>query len=391
METFLSDWQPDFQALLVLVTSAYILGLGWFWRGITPQPATGQGTPQVSVVVAVRDEESRVDTLLQGLAAQTYPAECWEVIVVDDGSADDTAARVVARIGGPLRLRLLRGTGSGKKAALSQGIAAARGEIILTTDGDCQVPCAWVAGMAAQFGPEVQMVVGFSQIGRPGEAKGLRWGLEAIDFLNLMGAALGSAGQGCALAASGQNLAFRREAFTQVGGYGPVQHRASGDDVLLLQLIRRQGGGRIAFATSADTFVVHPALPSWSAFWAQRARWASNAPYQLLLNPGFFAYIGVAFSVNLLLALTPLLVLTGGLSPRGAGVVWGGKVLAEGMLCWRATGFFNRRELRRFFPWWTLVQPFFLVLAGLLGSLGLFTWKGRRHLWGRRRGAAPGS
>lgn len=386
MEAYLSDWQPWFQVLLALVVAAYVLGLWWFSRGIRPQLATGQESPQISVVVAVRDEEPRIGALLDGLAAQTYPPDRWEVIVVDDASADDTAALVEARIGGELRLRLLRGTGSGKKAALSQGIAAARGEIILTTDGDCQVPPGWVEGMAAQFGPAVQMVVGFSQIGRPGEVKGLREGLEAVDFLNLMGAALGSAGQGYALAASGQNLAFRQEAFARLGGYGPIQHRASGDDVLLLQLMRRRAGGHIAFATSPATFVVHPAAVSWRALLAQRARWASNAPHQLLLNPPFFTYIAAVFGANLLLALTPLVVLAGGLSPAAAGVIWGGKILAEGIFCWRTSAFFGRRELRRFFPWWTLAQPFYLVLAGFLGSLGLFTWKGRRHLWGRGRG-----
>ena len=385
MATFLSPWQPCLHEVLVLATSAYVLGLWWFTRGIGVQPPSGQEALQVSVVVAVRNEEARIGALLDGLKAQTYPVDRWEVIVVDDGSVDGTAALVEARRGG--HLRLLKAQGSGKKAALSQGIAAAGGEVILTTDGDCEVPPGWVEGMAAHFGPQVQMVVGFSQICRPGGATVLLAGLQAIDFLNLMGAALGSAAQGCALAASGQNLAFRKEAFNRVGGYGRVQHRASGDDVLLLQLIRRLAGGRIAFATSPSTFVVHPPAASWGTLLSQRARWASNAPYQLLLNPAFFAYITMVFSVNLLLVLSPLLVLTGGLGFPVAGAIWGGKVLAEGIFCWRATALFNRRELRRFFPWWTLVQPFYLVLAGLLGSLGLFTWKGRKHRWGKGRGS----
>ena len=93
----------------------------------------------------------------------------------------------------------------------------------------------------------------------------------------------------------------------------------------------------------------------------------------------------MVFCTDLLLVLAPALVLTGGLSPTAAGVVWGGKVLAEGIFCWRATALFERRDLRCFFLWWALLQPFYLVLAGLLGSLGLFTWKGRKHRWGRSR------
>ena len=385
MEIFLHQWQPILEGLLVFSCAAYAGGLWWFARGIRPHPPAGQGRPAVSVVVAARDEEARIGALLDGLQAQTYDPEHWEVVVVDDASADGTAAVVQARMASPLCLRLLRGEGAGKKAALSQGIAAARGEIILTTDADCQVPPRWVEGLAAYFGPQVDMVVGFSQIGRPGAPKGLREGLEGIDFLNLMGAALGSASQGRALAASGQNLAFRKQVFAQVGGYGPIAHRASGDDVLLLQLFRRLGGGQIAFAADPSTYVVHPPAPSWGALLAQRARWASNDQYQLFLNPGFFAYIAAVFSANLLLGLSPLLVLAGGMELWVAGAVWAGKALAEGLLCWRATAFFGRRDLRSSFPLWTASQPFYLVLAGVLGSLGQFIWKGRGHRWGRRQ------
>jgi glycosyltransferase involved in cell wall biosynthesis len=384
MEHLLHPWQPWLEGLLGLSSAAYVGGLWWFNRGIHPCSAQGAGQPALSVVVAARDEEARIGGLLADLEAQTYPPDRWEVIVVDDASSDRTAALVEARLAGPLRLRLLRGEGTGKKAALNQGIAAARGEIILTTDADCRVPPGWVAGMAACFGPRVDMAVGFSQIGRCGELRGKREGLEAVDFLNLMAAALGSANQGCALAASGQNLAFREEVFARVGGYGLVRHRASGDDVLLLQLFRRFGGGQVVFAADPATYVVHPPSPSWGALLAQRARWASNAPYQVFLNPGFFAYLGLAFGANLLLALGPLLVLAGGMGAPAMLAAWGGKTLAEGLLCWRASAFFGRRDLRRFFPLWALAQPFYLVLAGVLGSLGRFTWKGRRHRWGRK-------
>jgi len=48
----------------------------------------------------------------------------------------------------------------------------------------------------------------------------------------------------------------------------------------------------------------------------------------------------------------------------------------------------GRRELRRYFPLWALVQPLHVVLVGTVGCLGVFRWKGRDHLWGRRvRGA----
>ena len=382
MHIISSQFQTCIEIALGLSLGCYLLGVGWFFRGIRIQVPQGKEQPLVSVVVAARNEEARLGACLDCLLQQDYPA--YEVLVVDDGSQDRTADLVRQRQREGVPLRLLVGHGAGKKAALTMGIAAARGELILTTDADCLVPRTWVSGMAACFGPQVGMVVGFSQIGHPGQTRTSLAGWEGVDFLNLMGAALGSLSQGAAWAASGQNLAFRKEVFALVGGYHEVQHRASGDDVLLLQLVRRLGTWDIVFSTAAATFVVHPPSVSWTTLLAQRARWASNGPYQMLLNRGFFGYMAAVFALNLLLALSPLLVLGGGLSLGMAGLAWGGKILAEGLFFGRTARFFGRKDLRRYFPLWVLSQPFYLVAAGSLGSLGIFTWKGKRHRWGKR-------
>jgi hypothetical protein len=228
------------------------------------------------------------------------------------------------------------------------------------------------------------MVLGFSQIGPAGSVRGARVGYEGLDFLCLMACILGSVGRGHPMAASGQNLAYRRIVFQEVGGYEQVKHRASGDDVLLLQMVKRLTRWRISFATAPETFVVHPPASSWRALLGQRARWASNAPYLLLFDPLFFAYMLVAFVLDLLLALSPLLVLTGVLELRWAGGSWLVKGLAEFSLCRRAASLFGREDLRRHFPMWTLIQPLHVVVAGLLGCLGTFTWKGKHHRWGRQ-------
>ena len=65
---------------------------------------------------------------------------------------------------------------------------------------------------------DVGMVIGFSQIGSPGESLGVRGGYEALDFLNLMACIWGSCGWRHPMAASGQNLLFRRAAYEEVGG-----------------------------------------------------------------------------------------------------------------------------------------------------------------------------
>ena len=128
--------------LLAFCALTYLLGACWFVAGMRRRPgnANAERVQLVSVVVAARDEAAHIASCLRALLAQDYPQDRYEIIVVDDGSTDGTG-HIVREFGGETAsVRLLRTEGSGsKKAALSLGIAEARGEVILTTDADCQV------------------------------------------------------------------------------------------------------------------------------------------------------------------------------------------------------------------------------------------------------------
>jgi len=390
MSDLLREAQPFFSGLLAFCVAVYAIGVAWFLSGMKIRSGVQKGTPFVSVVVAARNEAQNIRACLDRLLQQDYPEERYEVIVVDDGSADGTS-EIASMIGeGRKGFKLLRveegdGRGGSKKAALALGIGEAVGEILLTTDADCLVPEGWVRGMVGHFSAEVGLVAGFSQIGPPGGAQSLRTACEAVDFLCLMGCILGSIGRGHPMAASGQNLAYRKAAFEEVGGFARVAHRASGDDVLLLQLVKRFTDWKIAFAGEQGTFAVHPASSSWGGLFQQRTRWASNAPSQLRYDPSFFAYMVVTFVLDLLLVLSPLLVWWGGLGAGWAIGGWGAKVGAEWALFWRGTTLFDRRDLRPYFPFWALLQPLHVVVVGALGCLGIFSWKGKSHRWGRQR------
>ncbi len=111
--------------------------------------------PRVSVVVATHNRASQVGELLAGLRAQSLDPELFEVVVVDDGSTDDTLAVLAAAAdqAGP-RLRVLdRRVSEGPAAAREQGWRAARGALIAFTDDDCVPEPGWLeAGMAAGDG-----------------------------------------------------------------------------------------------------------------------------------------------------------------------------------------------------------------------------------------------
>lgn len=130
--------EVGFWVALIVVAGTYLgypLAL-WVWARFAPRPiARSPITPTVTVVVAARDEAARIEAKMANLLASDYPADRLEVVVVSDGSADDTAARVRRAAGGDPRLRVLElAAPSGKAAALNAGVAAARGEIVVFAD-----------------------------------------------------------------------------------------------------------------------------------------------------------------------------------------------------------------------------------------------------------------
>jgi glycosyltransferase involved in cell wall biosynthesis len=97
---------------------------------------------KITIVVPAKNEESRIGQCLEALAAQKLDGMVCEVIVVDDGSDDDTA-KIAARYGA----RVIRSESLGAAAARNRGIEAASGEIILFTDADCIAGENWAARM----------------------------------------------------------------------------------------------------------------------------------------------------------------------------------------------------------------------------------------------------
>jgi glycosyltransferase involved in cell wall biosynthesis len=118
--------------------------------------ATHDGQPLVSVIIPVYNDAARLRRCLLALAEQTYPR--YEVIVVDNGSADDVAAAVA---GLPF-VRLCAEARPGSYAARNAGLAQARGDLLAFTDSDCVPEPGWIAAGVArlQAAPGCGLVAG---------------------------------------------------------------------------------------------------------------------------------------------------------------------------------------------------------------------------------------
>lgn len=339
---------------------------------------------KVTVIIAARNEEASIGNILNDLCRQSYPRDRYEIIVINDHSTDGTAKvvrRFVDRTSNIqlLHVREIPPNFSPKKYAMQTAVEKASGTLILATDADCRVGPDWIRSMASCFEPDVGFIIGFSQFGRAGQSQSLLKNLQAVDFVTLMGAAAGSANLGFPLAASGQNLGYRKTAFQKVGGYDKVSHRVSGDDVLLLQLIRKYTDYRIVYASDPESFAVSEPQPTLKALINQRKRWASNGSFQIHLNFPFFLYLlqvllyNTALMIGFFLSLILgqyILFFIGCLAARA---------LMELIMTVRSAFYFKRTDLIKFYPIWFLVQIPYVVGVGIAGTFGSFRWKERRY------------
>jgi glycosyltransferase involved in cell wall biosynthesis len=183
-------------------------------------------TPSISVVVPSYNEEPRIGRCLSSLADQTLPRDEYEVIVVDGGSTDRTR-EIAAEYADSVFVQTSPKVGG----ARNDGVLAASGPLVATTDADCVLPRDWVERARDDLGREgVAMAYGTVS---PIEAT-LKNRL-SLGLINLVSALGSRAGFYYTL---GCNSAFRKDAFVRAGMYRTVD---AGDDLEIARRMVREG------------------------------------------------------------------------------------------------------------------------------------------------------
>lgn len=260
----------------VLCAGAYMLLIRYYQRHAGASSITQGSPPQTlpfcSVVIAARNEEHTIRACLHSVISQTYPAEFYEIIVVDDGSEDHTSA-IVTDLFPQITLLHTDAKVHGKKHALATGIAMARGEIIVTTDADCVVSPGWLYALMQSFDAHTQCVTGPVLIR---DAQDAFSRFQALELAGLAGVTAAGIHTGLHHLANGANMAFRKTAFADAGGFSQHLSYASGDDLFLVQTIAQGGRDRVQYAHHPEAVVYTGACCSWRELFRQRLRWATK-------------------------------------------------------------------------------------------------------------------
>jgi GT2 family glycosyltransferase len=244
------------------------------------RPDEERQLPSVSVVVCAYNAADTIDDCLTALERVKYPR--FEIIVVDDGSTDETASRARRYP----RARLIQTANSGLGTARNVGLHAASGEIVAYVDADVRVDPLWLIHLVQPFVTSTAVAAGgpnvapsddgwFSQcVARaPGAPSHVMFDDRRAEHI-----------PGC-------NFAARRDALLAIRGFDPIFLRA-GDDVDVCWRLQDRGGW-IAFAPAA--LVWHHHRARLTAYWRQQVGYGEGEAWLRFRHGHRFSRAGVAW------------------------------------------------------------------------------------------------
>jgi mycofactocin system glycosyltransferase len=247
-----------------------------FAERLRSTPAQPAELPDISIVIPVKDRADELKRCLASLANLNYPQDKLQIIVVDDGSSDDSAA--VARAYGALVVPS-GGVGRGPAAARNVGAAAAHGEILAFIDSDCTASTEWLNELLPAFNDPDMAAVG-------GQVDGMCTS-SAVDRYEAVMSSL-SLGSRERSGSSGNdtfylpscNLLVRRAAFRSAGGFNNSMH--VGEDVDLTWRLRDKGH-TISYIPAGN--VLHEHRSSIQSFMSRRFDYGTSEGMLQLLHP----------------------------------------------------------------------------------------------------------
>ena len=199
-----------------------------------------------SLIIPAYNAGRTLDTCLRSAFDQSLPLEAYEVIVVDDGSTDNTP-----EVAGGFPVILLRQQNSGPAAARNAGVRQATGEILIFTDSDCELDREFLKNMIAPFKKneiigvqgvykteQTEFMANFGQVEIEGRYVRLAHD-KYIDFIGTYAAA------------------YRRDVFNDNDGFNESFPLASGEDTEFSYKLQKQGH-KMVFNPAAFVYHRHP-------------------------------------------------------------------------------------------------------------------------------------
>jgi biofilm PGA synthesis N-glycosyltransferase PgaC len=331
--------------------------------------------PFISIVVSVKNEAANAEVFVNEIVKQNYSKTNFELIVVDDLSDDNTVEVFKKQLeSSDINFNIIQQVNhKGKKQNIAEAIQLAKGTIIITTDADVIFRHEnWLRKIANYF--EVNkpnlliMPVDFEE-----QSNTLSW-FQITENIALTGITAGFSGINKPFMCNGANLAFTKNAYHTVNGYASHLHISSGDDVFLLEDLKKVDVKAIHYSWQKELIVKTKPIQVFGEFLSQRLRWANKAKYNSNLINVTFGFIVI--SANLIfLALTIAMLKNQPITPY-LSIFAITKLIFDFLLLFLASKFLGKvKYLMLLFPF----ESVYWLYALIVGFGSLFfkpTWKG---------------
>jgi cellulose synthase/poly-beta-1,6-N-acetylglucosamine synthase-like glycosyltransferase/peptidoglycan/xylan/chitin deacetylase (PgdA/CDA1 family)/spore germination protein YaaH len=221
--------------------------------------------PFVSIVVPAFNEEMVIEKTIRSLLASDYKS--FEIIIVDDGSTDNTSGVVIEKFAGEDRVRLFTEKNAGKAEALNTGLRYATGEVVIALDADTLFSPQTIGALAHRFyDAQMGAIAGNAKVGNRINLV-TRWqALEYITSQNMDRRAFASLN--CITVVPGAVGAWRRDLVEKAGGF--TSDTLAEDQDLTLRI--RRLGYKIGYEETAVAWTEAP--DNLRSLAKQRFRWA---------------------------------------------------------------------------------------------------------------------
>jgi len=331
----------------------------------------------ISIIISARNEEKNIERCLDQICKQTYSQNLFELILIDDASEDHTfeiAKNYLEQ--SKLHYQLIRQPEHcGKKYNIAQGISLAKGSVIITSDAD----------VVFSFSTRLTVIANYFNLYSPNmlvmpvdfeSDKKLISAFQIVENIALTAVTAGYTGIQKPFMCNGANLAFKKNAYMQVNGYDSHAHMSSGEDVFLMEDMKKINPSAIHYFFSRELIVKTIPQTNITSLFSQRLRWASKTKYNSSTLNRFSALI-VLLSNLILFALFVAILKKSFIIPY-LSIFAVAKFVFDFLLLFLASDFLGRIK----YIWWLpLFECIYWIYAFSIGAASFFikpTWKGKK-------------